>query len=94
MVRRDSVLVRCRRIVRLGGTMSEPRIYRVIRLRFHGKGRTIKSGLTLTEAQAHCGNPETSSSTCSDATKRRQPGRWFDGYDYMRGCKPKDGANA
>ena len=45
--------------------------------------RTIKSGLTLDEAQAHCQDPETSSSTCSRADRRRiteQRGPWFDGY--------------
>lgn len=46
--------------------------------------RTIKKGLTLEEAQAHCSNPETSSSTAKlpkqvAYTKRHGP--WFDGYD-------------
>lgn len=46
--------------------------------------RTIKTGLTLDEAQAHCRNPETSSSTAKSSkavayTKRHGP--WFDGYD-------------
>ena len=41
------------------------------------------SGLTLEEAQAHCSNPETSSSTCQRATnvrRTRERGEWFDGY--------------
>ena len=41
------------------------------------------SGLTLDEAQAHCADPETSSSTCTlPAGVRRtaQHGPWFDGY--------------
>ena len=45
--------------------------------------RTIKTGLTLEEAQAHCSDPETSSSTCTRADRRRitdQRGDWFDGY--------------
>ena len=45
--------------------------------------RTIKSGLTLEQAQAHCGDPETSSSTCTSAAGRRRTrerGEWFDGY--------------
>lgn len=45
--------------------------------------RTIKSGLTLDEAQAHCSDPETSSSTCTRSDRRRiteQRGPWFDGY--------------
>ena len=51
--------------------------YRIIRFYFNGNQRVIKSGLTLEEAQAHCKDPETSGSTCSDLNKR---GQWFDGY--------------
>ena len=43
--------------------------------------RTIKTKLTLAEAQAHCRDPETSSHTC---TKDRYKGAyksWFDGYE-------------
>ena len=58
---------------------SEPRIYRTIRFRLNGKPRTLRNGLTLSEAQAHCERDDT-----------RGPG-WFDGYDYMRGCAPKAG---
>ena len=42
--------------------------------------RTVRSGLTLTEAQEHCGDPETSSRTCTEARgvrrtrERGQPG--------------------
>lgn len=46
--------------------------------------RVIKRGLTLEEAQAHCRDPETSSSTATSyAAKRRtaRMGPWFDGYD-------------
>ena len=49
-----------------------------------GRPQTIKTGLTLEEAQAHCKDPETSSSTCtSDVGKRRteRMGPWFDGYE-------------
>ena len=41
------------------------------------ENRIIKRKLTLEEAQAHCKDPETSGSTCSDLNKR---GQWFDGY--------------
>lgn len=57
-----------------------PRIYRVIRFRFSGKARTIRQHLTLTEAQAWCKRPDTS----SHSTGR---GSWFDGYDLMKGVK-------
>ena len=48
-------------------------MYKVIRGYFKGNNR----GLTLEEAQAHCQDPETSGSTCSDLSKR---GMWFDFY--------------
>lgn len=63
---------------------SAPRIYRIVRFRFNGKPRTIRQGLTLAEAQAHCERADTSSHSTG-------PGAWFDGYDYMRGCAPKAG---
>lgn len=69
--------------------MSE-RIYRIIRFKFHGKSRTIKTGLTLEEAQAHCSDPETSSRTAKSAKSKaitRRIGPWFDGYDLMEGIK-------
>lgn len=58
--------------------------YKVIRF-FKNSHRkyTIKTGLTIALAQAHCNDPETSSSTCtSPAGKRRtrRSGHWFDGY--------------
>lgn len=45
--------------------------------------RTIARGLTLAEAQAHCTDPETSSSTATSSAARartRRLGPWFDGY--------------
>jgi hypothetical protein len=45
---------------------------------------TIKTGLTLDEAQAHCQDDETSSSTCSSSegmARTAAMGDWFDGYD-------------
>lgn len=44
----------------------------------------IKTGLTLEEAQEHCNDPESSSSTCTNAEGLRRTelyGPWFDGYD-------------
>ncbi|MEJ7804106.1 MAG: hypothetical protein WKH68_12175 [Candidatus Limnocylindria bacterium] len=46
--------------------------------------RTIARGLTLEQAQAHCKDPETSSSTATsdEATAHtRTYGLWFDGYE-------------
>jgi hypothetical protein len=43
--------------------------YKIIRFRFNGSNRTIKKGLTLEEAQAHCQDPKTSGEG------------WFDGYE-------------
>jgi hypothetical protein len=54
-----------------------PRCFRIIRFRFRGTKRTIRSNVTEAEAQAHCSRDDT-----------RGPG-WFDGYDYMKGCAPK-----
>ena len=48
------------------------------------KKRMIKRGLTLEEAQEHCRDPETSSSTATspEAVKRtKYMGPWFDGYE-------------
>lgn len=45
--------------------------------------RTIRTGLTLDEAQTHCHSPEASSKTATSARLRRltaQRGAWFDGY--------------
>jgi len=51
---------------------------------FRGGKRTIRRGLTLEEAQAHCKDPETSSSTATSAAAKRRLrdlGPWFDGYE-------------
>ena len=37
------------------------------------RNRTIKTGLTLAEAQVHCKDPKT-----------RKAGEWFDGYEFCR----------
>ena len=47
--------------------------YKIVRLyapHLERQSRTIKRGLTLEQAQAHCSNPKT-----------RKEGEWFDGYD-------------
>ena len=63
--------------------------YKIIRFYFNRPGyrRTIARGLTLEEAQRHCSDPETSSSTFKLPVNRRrtrQQGPWFDGYDEAK----------
>ena len=60
-------------------------MYKIVRFYANAKhrSRTIKSGLSLAQAQAHCEDPESSSSTAKSGTARavtRRMGRWFDGY--------------
>ncbi len=43
--------------------------YKIIRFRFKGNRRTIKTGLTLEEAQEHCQDDKTHGEG------------WFDGYE-------------
>ena len=57
--------------------------YKIMRMYYRRTGfaRTIKTGLTLRQVQAHCKNPEMSSSTCTNATGKRRTkehGEWFD----------------
>lgn len=44
--------------------------------------KIIKTGLTLEEAQEHCQDDNTSSSTADDETRAANPGEWFDGYAH------------
>ncbi len=64
---------------------AEPRAYNIVRFfRNSGCRRAIRKRVTLAEAQQHCQDPETSSSTCrGEAGKRRtwRNGPWFDGYE-------------
>ena len=59
-------------------------MYKIVRMYFNDiPSRTIARGLTLDEAQAHCSDPETSSSTCEKYVNRKRTerlGKWFDGY--------------
>jgi hypothetical protein len=59
--------------------------YKVVRLyRDSPRRETIFStGLTLKQAQEHCRDPETSSSTCTNAagiSRTAKHGPWFDSY--------------
>ena len=63
--------------------MNATRCFRIIRFyhpRVDRRPRTIKTGLTEGEAQAHCSRPDT-----------REEGAFFDGYDYMKGIRPPRG---
>jgi hypothetical protein len=58
--------------------------YKIVRMFQRGGRRTIKTGLTLDQAQAHCRDPETSSRTATSYNARERTerlGPWFDGYD-------------
>lgn len=62
-------------------------MYSIVRHYFTKGHRVIRRGLSLEEAQRHCGNPETSSSTCKSASAKaitRRNGPWFDGYTEAR----------
>lgn len=59
--------------------------YKIVRMYFSTKvsNEIIKRGLTLEEAQAHCGDPETSSQTCTESVNiehAQKYGPWFDAY--------------
>jgi hypothetical protein len=63
--------------------------YNIVRMyqRAGIRKRTLARGVTLEEAQRHCSDPETSSSTCTKSAGRRrtrQLGPWFDGYEECR----------
>ena len=56
-------------------------MYKIIRFYYGKSPRIIKRGLTLEQAQTHCQDKETSSSTCTlyEGIKRTQTlGKWFD----------------
>ena len=58
-------------------------LYKIVRFYYDGGIRTIKTGLTLEQAQKHCSDPEHSSSTCRKAINKRRTerlGYWFDDY--------------
>ena len=57
--------------------------YSIIRFYQSGDRETVKTGLTLDEAQDHCDDSETSSRTCTEeegVQRTRRAGDWFDGY--------------
>ena len=58
--------------------------YMITRKFFSGDDETIKNGLTLEAAKAHCKDPETSSRTCTSDENIKlteTKGPWFDSYE-------------
>lgn len=57
--------------------------YRIVRRFFTGVREIIAESLSLEDAQAHCSDPETSSSTCTseEGMARARFGPWFDSYE-------------
>lgn len=63
------------------------RVFNIVRHYFDYAPRRIKRGLTLAEAQAHCRDPETSSTTATKPGAKARTtrlGAWFDGYEEQR----------
>lgn len=62
--------------------------YKIIRFfRDSARRDVIAKGLTLEQAQAHCMDPETSSSTCTSSLgqwRTERFGPWFDGWTEER----------
>lgn len=60
-------------------------MYKIVRNYFKSPAkRVIRRDLTLEEAQAHCKDPEMSSSTARSSkakARTRRYGPWFDGYE-------------
>lgn len=66
--------------------MSDNTRYKIVRMfrNDHVRAYTVRKGLTLEQAQEHCRDPETSSSTCQQTAGIRRTerfGNWFDGYE-------------
>ena len=60
---------------------TEGPVYQIVRGWESGGRRIMRKRLTLAEAQQWCSRKDTHGVTLGV--------RWFDGYDYMRGCRPK-----
>lgn len=63
--------------------MRDPQLYNVVRFFQNGGQEVVEEDLTLEQAQEHCNDPETSSSTCTDpegVARTTARGQWFDGY--------------
>jgi len=66
------------------------RLYNVVRFYFNHGRRIIKRNLLLSEAQAFCGSPESSSKSATSAAARRttdRMGPWFNGYEEVKSSR-------
>jgi hypothetical protein len=62
-------------------------MYKIVRMFVNRNNRTIKTGLTLEQAQTYCQDPLASSRTCQKAAGKRRTklyGPWFDGYQECK----------
>ncbi len=59
--------------------------YRIVRIVENSRRRVVlRTGLTLEQARTHCGDPETSSASCTSPERRRytrRNGRWFEAFE-------------
>lgn len=58
--------------------------YTITRFYANRDPKVLRRNVTLEEAQAHCKDPETSSTTCTSKENHEHTehfGPWFDGYD-------------
>jgi len=58
--------------------------FKIVRTYFSGGKKTIRTGLTRDEAEEHCGDSETSSTTChepANVAHTKKHGKWFDGFE-------------
>lgn len=64
--------------------MSDEKTYKILRKFFNGHPHeTIETGLTLEQAQAHCSDPNTSSTKATSASAKaitEKMGPWMDCY--------------
>jgi hypothetical protein len=63
--------------------------YKIVRMYFNDdiNTKTIKRNLSLKEAQKHCRDKETSSSTCTlekNLNHTKKYGAWFDGFTNQK----------
>ena len=60
--------------------------FKIVRFYFDAARRTLTTVPSLSAAQLHCNDPETSSRTCTSRAgkdRTRRLGHWFDGYEEV-----------